>query len=197
MLFCSPISQSFQINPDHRASRQGRVRGPRGESAVALVLWSFLSVRANGEKAISSSSFNHVTPRSPTWWHWEPLIKASEGHDGRGTGRHGQRGEVIPNSLLPSHSSKFYLIPKVLNLSVTVYEREIDPQVDIFLYQSQPDAWRWVRRLLEADTCSNPALVKLRSRCAALIMSGRGEIWLFSTLELLVWTPNGSSAPEL
>lgn len=35
--------------------------------------------------------------------------------------------KVIPSSRPPSHSSKFYLIPKVLDLSVTMYEREIDP----------------------------------------------------------------------
>ena len=44
--------------------------------------------------------------------------------------------KVIPSSPPPSHSSKFYLIPKVLDLSVTMYERQIDPSQDIFLNQT-------------------------------------------------------------
>lgn len=52
---------------------------------------------------------------------------------------------MIPTSRLPSHSSKFYLIPKVLDLSVTTYERKIDPSADIFLDHSQTDALCQVR----------------------------------------------------
>lgn len=59
---------------------------------------------------------------------------------------------MIPTSRLPSHSSKFYLIPKVLDLSVTTYERKIDPSADIFLYHSQSDARRQVRGVLMANT---------------------------------------------
>lgn len=59
---------------------------------------------------------------------------------------------MIPTSRLPSHSSKFYLIPKVLDISVTTYERKIDPLVDIFLYQSQSDVWCLVRGVAMATT---------------------------------------------
>lgn len=66
---------------------------------------------------------------------------------------------MIPTSRLPSHSSKFYLIPKVLDLSVTTYERKIDPSADIFLYHSQPNARRQVRGVLMANTLMSGPLL--------------------------------------
>ncbi|GAA6065348.1 uncharacterized, partial [Tachysurus ichikawai] len=84
-----------------KALRSIRISQQTGESARAerrkrchpSFMKFSLSLRANGGKAISSSSFNRDAVRPTKPWCWEPLIKASGCHDGRGTGRHGRRAK--------------------------------------------------------------------------------------------------------
>lgn len=138
-LFQSPPKPFWSIQITQESSERGR-RQSEKEDAVALVLWSFFSLRVDGGKAISSSSFNHVTADRPTCLRCGPLIKASEAVMGEGQAGMdrapaslSQPRTAIPHGSAHGHLSKFYLIPKVLDLSVTMYEREIDPSMDIFL----------------------------------------------------------------
>lgn len=96
---------------------------------------------------------------------------------------------AIPHGLAQGHSSKFYLIPKVLDLSVTMYEREIDPSMDIFLNWSGL-IWSIM------GWCLDDRRVLMLTR--TLLKSTINVIWLWKregkcdsfTLEV-VWTLNG------
>lgn len=74
------------------------VRAERRKRCHPSFMKFSLSLWANGEKAISSSSFNRDAVRPTTRWCWDTLIKASGCHDGRGTGRHGRRAKWFPTA---------------------------------------------------------------------------------------------------
>lgn len=117
-LFQSPPKPFWSIQITQESSERGR-RQSEKEDAVALVLWSFFSLRVDGGKAISSSSFNHVTVDRPTCLWCGPLIKASGAVMGEGQAGM-DRAPASPSQPQPapySHSPRLSTGPFVKVLS--------------------------------------------------------------------------------
>lgn len=94
------VLQSAEALRSIQISRQTgeSVRAERRKRRHPAFMKFSLSLWANGEKAISSSSFNRDAMRPATRRCWEPLIKASGCRDVRGTGRHGRRAKWFPTA---------------------------------------------------------------------------------------------------
>lgn len=98
-LWCSVLQSAKALRSIQISQQTGEsVRAERRKCCHPSFMKFSLSLRANGEKAISSSSFNRDAMQLATRWCWEPLIKASGCHDGRGTGRHGRRAKWFPTA---------------------------------------------------------------------------------------------------